>query len=96
MKILDLMKKYCERLFESDEPESMAMYQALLPAVIRCETKVGDTIECMAADLVQEVANFMHAELELPELEFPGEQYSFVVENTIEFIIKSILDARKE
>lgn len=96
MQLLDLMKKYCEHLFESDEPTTLAMYQTLLPAVIRCETKVGDTIECAADYLVQEVANFMHAELGLIELEFPGEQYGCIVEETIEFVIKSILAQRKE
>ena len=96
MKILDLMKRYCESLFTSDEPETLAMYQALLPAVVRCETKVGDTIECTADEFVQEVINFMCTELGLTGLEFSNEQHGSIVEDTIEFTIKAVLAQRKE
>lgn len=96
MKILDLMKKYCEHLFVADEPEAMAMYQALLPAVIRCETSVGDTIECSAEDLVKEVMNFMYKELEMVEVVPSNVNIGSVIENTIEFVIETVLAQRKE
>jgi len=96
MKILDLMKTYCLNLFNSNKPETMAMYQALLPAIIRCETKVGDTIECSADEFVQEVINFMCTELGLTGLEFSNEQHGSIVEDTIEFTIKAVLAQRKE
>lgn len=96
MKLLDLMKTYCEHLFESNEPESMAMYQALLPAVIRCETKGGDAIECLTEDLVHEIADLMHTELEMTGMAWDEIDVGPVIEDTIEFVIKAILTQRKE
>lgn len=96
MKLLNLMKTYCEHLFESDEPESKAMYQVLLPAVVRCETKAGDTIECKAEDLVHEVIDFMHTELEMPEMARTNIDIGATIEDTIEFVIKTLLAQRKE
>lgn len=88
MQLLDLMKKYCEHLFESNEPESKAVYQALLPAVICCEIRLGDAIECDTEDLVKYVANFIRT---FGEVVLTGEQLNIIVEDTVEFIVKAIL-----
>jgi len=96
VKLLDLMKRYCESLSTSSEPETLAVFQALLPAVIRCETKVGDTIECSAEDLVKEVVDFMYTELAMPEMARTNIDIGAAVEDTIEFVIKTLLAQRKE
>jgi len=90
------MKRYCESLSTSSKPETLAVYQALLPAIIRCETKVGDRIECSAEDLVKEVLDFMYTELEMTEMKRTNIDIGAVVEETIEFVIKTLLAQRKE
>ena len=91
MKVLELMERYCKSLFKSDEPETLAVYQALLPAIIHCEISVGDTIECLTEDLVEEITNFMHTELEMDEAALTDAQRGSVVEDTIDFVIENIL-----
>lgn len=94
MELLNIMKEYCDNLFDSNEPESKAVYQALLPAVIRCEITRGDAIECATEDLVLEVTRFMRIKLEMVDL--TREQLGSVVEGTVEFIIKAILTQVKK
>lgn len=94
-KPLFLMKEYCTKLNDPDA-EEYEVYRVLLPAIICCEISRGDAIECVSADLVQDIITFMITELGITDIDFLNGQCGSIIEDVIEFTVKTILEKRKE